>query len=61
MYSLLRRTPHPVIVAIRDNRDSVRVLLYSYFSIPLLQGGGVLLTVCRHAPQKSEMLIADPF
>ena len=26
---LLRRTPHPVIVTIRDKKDYIRVLLYS--------------------------------
>ena len=26
----LRRTPHPVTVAIRDKKDLIRVLLYSY-------------------------------
>ena len=36
-----RRTPHPVIVAIRDNKDSVRVLLYSYDTT--ITGWGVLL------------------
>ena len=27
-----RRTPHPVIVTIRDNKDYTRVLLYSYYT-----------------------------
>ena len=36
-----RRTPHPVIVAIRDNKDYIRVLLYSYYTTTA--GGGVLL------------------
>ena len=26
----IRWTPHPVIVTIRDNKDDIRVLLYSY-------------------------------
>ena len=30
----LRWTPHPVIVAIRDNRDYIRVLLYSNYLNP---------------------------
>ena len=37
----VRWTPQPVIVTIMDNKDYIRVLLYSI--IPLLQGGGVLL------------------
>ena len=47
----LRWTPHPVIVAIRNSKDCIRILLYSYYTtiilgssyiptIPLLQGGG---------------------
>ena len=50
----LRWTPHPVIVIIRDNRDYIRVLLYP--TIPLLQGGGVLLT---HVPQLCLVLDAQ--
>ena len=42
----LRRTPHPVIVAIRDNRDYIRVLLYSYY--PTITGWGVLLMCGTH-------------
>ena len=38
----LRRTPHPAIVTIRDNKDYIRVLLYSSIT-----GWGVLL----HIPQ----------
>ena len=34
----LRRTPHPVIVTSRNDRDYIRVLLYN---IPLLQAGGI--------------------
>ena len=37
----LRRTPHPVIVTIRENRDYIRVLLYSYYTT--ITGWGVLL------------------
>ena len=37
----LRWTPQPVIVTIRDNRDYVRVLLYSYYTT--ITGWGVLL------------------
>ena len=37
----IRRTPHPVIVTIRDNRDHIRVLLYSYHTT--IAGWGVLL------------------
>ena len=36
-----RWTPHPVIVTIRDNRDYIRVLLYSYYTT--ITGWGVLL------------------
>ena len=28
----LRRTPHPVIVTIRNSKDHIRVLLYSYYT-----------------------------
>ena len=40
---VLRRTPHPVIVTIRDNKDILGY--YSIPIIPLLQGG-VLLKDC---------------
>ena len=39
----VRWTPHPVIVNTRDNREYIRVLLYSYYTYHyyvLLQGGG---------------------
>ena len=36
-----RWTPHPVIVAIRDNKDYIRVLLDSYYTT--ITGWGVLL------------------
>ena len=36
-----RWTPHPVIVTIIDNKDYVRVLLYSYYTT--IAGWGVLL------------------
>ena len=36
-----RRTSHPVIVAIRDNKDYTKVLLYSYYTT--ITGWGVLL------------------
>ena len=35
------RTPHPVIVTIRDNKDYIRVLFYSYSTT--ITGWGVLL------------------
>ena len=38
-----RWTPHPVIVTIRDNRDYIRVLLYSYYTT--ITGWGVLLNI----------------
>ena len=37
----VRWTPHLVIVAIRDNKGYVRVLLYSYYTT--ITGWGVLL------------------
>ena len=48
----VRRTPHPVIVTIRDKDDDIRVYLYPYF-IPLLQGGGV--------PLKQRILQSYPY
>ena len=36
-----RWTPHPVIVTMRDNRDYIRDLLYSYYTT--ITGWGVLL------------------
>ena len=36
----VRWTPHPVIVTIGDNRDYIRVLLYSYYTT--ITGWGVL-------------------
>ena len=41
-YTLIRWTPHPVIVTLRDNKDYIRVLLYSYYTT--ITGSGVLLT-----------------
>ena len=41
IYMYVRRTPHPVKVFIRDNRDYIRVLLYSYYTT--ITGWGVLL------------------
>ena len=38
----IRWTPHPEIVTIRDNRDYIEVLLYSYYTT--LTGWRVLLT-----------------
>ena len=34
----LRWTPHPGIVVIRDDKDDIRVLLYSYYTT--ITGGG---------------------
>ena len=39
----VRWTPHPVIVAIRDNMEHIRVLLYSYYTTSTSTGWGVLL------------------
>ena len=36
---LIRWTPHPVIVTIRDNRDHIRVLFYSYYTTITGWGG----------------------
>ena len=38
----IRCTPHPVIVTIRDNRDDIRDLIYSYYTT--ITGWGVLLS-----------------
>ena len=38
----LRWTPHPVIVTIMDDKEYIRVLLYSHFTI--ITGWGVLLS-----------------
>ena len=42
----LRWTPHPVVVTIRDSRDYIRVLLYSYYTT--ITGWGVLLIKTRN-------------
>ena len=39
----IRWTPHPVIVTIRDNRDYIKVFLYSYYTT--ITGWGVLLRI----------------
>ena len=44
LVACFRWTPHAVIVTMRDNRDYIRVLLYSYYTT--ITGWGVLL---RHA------------
>ena len=41
LMEVLRWTPHPIIVAITDNKDYVRVLVYSYYTT--ITGWGVLL------------------
>ena len=40
--SILGGPPHPVIVTIRDNKDYIRVFLYSYYMT--ITGWGVLLS-----------------
>ena len=48
MMVYLRWTPHPVVVTIMDNKDYIRVLLYSYHTT--LTGWGVLrryIRLCR--------------
>ena len=47
-------TPHPVIVTIGDNRDCIRVLLYSEYTT--ITGWGVLLTYSYCAWRKLEPL-----
>ena len=50
----IRRSPHPVIVTIRDNnKDYIRVLFYSYYTT--ITGWGALLTYIEYTgnlPQK---------
>ena len=41
----LRRTPHPVIGTIKDSKEYIRVLLYSYYTT--ITGWGVLLRYFR--------------
>ena len=41
-----RRTPHPVIVTIMDNKEYTRVLLYSYYTT--ITGRGILLRYTVH-------------
>ena len=41
----LRWTPHPVIVTIRDNRNHIILLLYSYYTT--ITGSGVLIIDVR--------------
>ena len=45
----LRRTPHPVIVTIWDNKDHISVLLYSSYTT--ITGWGVLLNYHDHRPR----------
>ena len=42
--------PHPVVVAIRNNRDYFRVLLYSYYTT--IAGWGVLLRDVGFPPKQ---------
>ena len=46
-----RWTPHPVIVTTRENRDHIRVLLYSYYTT--ITGRGVLLRDTCYAGSSS--------
>ena len=41
----IRWAPHPIVVTIRDNKDYIRVLLYSYYIT--ITGWGVLLKFYR--------------
>ena len=52
----LRWTPHPVIVTIMDNRDYIRVLLYSYYTTITVRG--VLL---RNTLRQEAHLRKEPF
>ena len=55
--SYLRWTPHPEIVTIRDNRDYIRVLLYSYYTtITGWGGGGVATTTSKHNTHHNKTL-----
>ena len=44
----VRRTPHPVIVTIRDDKDYIRALFYSYYTT--ITGWGVLLKDMVYGP-----------
>ena len=60
-WGYVRWTPHPVIVTIRDNRDYIRVLLYSYYTT--MTGWGVLLRDMEYGarlpPSTGEILNTD--
>ena len=45
---IVRWTPHPVIVTIGDNRDYIRVLLYSYYTT--ITGWGVITLGRKYVP-----------
>ena len=49
----LRWTPHPIILPIRDNKDYIRVLLYSYYTTM----GGVLLKSTIQLPNITKMVV----
>ena len=46
-YIHVRWTPHPVIVTIRDNKDYIGVLLYSYYTT--ITGWGLLLRYTHYS------------
>ena len=55
-YPSFRRTPHPAIVTIRDNKDYMRVLFYSYYTA--ITAWGVLLTHrCIRTSEEPPLLI----
>ena len=49
--------PHPVTVTIMDNRDYIRVLLYSYYTT--IKGWGVLLTYMSYNLNSSKGYIGE--
>ena len=51
----VRRTPHPVIATIKDNRDHIRVLLYPYYTT--ITGRGVLL-ICLNVVVVAALLLS---
>ena len=45
----VKRTPHPVIVTLRDNKDYIKVLFFYYYTT--ITGWGLLLIymyICRY-------------
>ena len=53
----LRWTPHPAIVTIRDNRDYIRALVYSYYTT--ITGWGVLLRYAGMVDTQMDKKVAN--